>query len=73
MCENTEKCPVYTGILKQNPMMIKIYKNLYCQSEDGKHKCKRYMLKNAIGRCPDNILPNDSRNLQDIINIVQGS
>lgn len=66
-CPNTEKCPLFNGILKDKTMTVKSYKSLYCEA--GKEKygtCKRYMSKEIFGKCPDDLLPNSILTIEQI-------
>lgn len=65
-CPNIEKCPIYTGILKGKEMTSKAYRKYFCESKEYV-TCKRYMVDEATGACPPNILPNSFQSVEDII------
>jgi hypothetical protein len=69
ICENIEKCPIYSGILKSNSTLSSTYKNLFClNGPEGKNSCRRYQVSKTIGTCPPNILPNSQMSVIEIIN-----
>lgn len=65
LCPNIENCPIYTGILKGKTMTIKAYRQLFCESKY--IDCKRYLVKEATGVCPPDLLPNSHLPLDEII------
>lgn len=67
-CKNFEKCPIYTGILKDKVTTAMSYKKQFCDAgEAGWSKCKRYIVKEAAGKCPPDLLPNSHKSVEDII------
>jgi hypothetical protein len=68
ICDNAEKCPIFTGLLGSNKLLIQTYKHLYCEKgEEGRNKCKRYQVAMKAGSCPHDILPNTTISVNDII------
>jgi hypothetical protein len=68
ICEKVAKCPIYTGILEANPVLIQTYKNLYCENgKSGREKCKRYQVSSRVGYSPPDLLPNSQVSVEDII------
>jgi len=68
ICERALKCPIYSGILASNEVLIQTYKNLYCDAgKHGRDKCKRYQVALLVGKCPPDILPNSNLSVEDII------
>lgn len=68
VCKNFEKCPIYTGILKDKTMTSAGYKKQYCDAgEKGWLSCKRYQVKEASGKCPPDLLPNSFLSVDEII------
>ena len=65
-CPNYEKCPIYLGILKGKTLTSKAYVQFFCDSENHV-TCKRYLVKEATGVCPPNILPNSVLTVEEII------
>jgi hypothetical protein len=74
ICKNFEKCPIYTGILIGKEMTSKNYKQRYCDAgEKGWLSCKRYMVKERTGKCPPDLLPNATKDIETIINEMNSS
>ncbi|HNX65301.1 MAG TPA: hypothetical protein PKH02_00385 [Bacteroidales bacterium] len=68
LCKNYEKCPIYNGILKDKAMTSGFYKKQYCEAgEKGWITCKRFMVKEATGKCPPDLLPNSFKSIEDIV------
>ncbi len=68
LCKNYEKCPIYTGILQGKEMTSKLYREKYCESgAEGWNACKRYVVKERTGKCPQNTLPNSTKSVEEII------
>jgi hypothetical protein len=71
ICPKTPKCPIFNGILKGTEF-TETYKSLYCEAgEEGRNRCKRYQVAMNVGKCPDNILPNSSRTVEEIIQAMK--
>lgn len=69
-CPNFEDCPIYNGILKGKELTTKAYIKFYCDSEKYA-KCKRYKVKEAVGVCPPEILPNSLSSVEEIVRQFQ--
>ena len=68
ICKNYEKCPIYNETLKEMPSTASYYKKHFCEAGDeGCKKCKRYLVKDKSGKCPERLLPNDPREVDTII------
>ena len=68
ICVKSEKCPIYTGVLRSNKLLIQTYKNLYCENgAAGRAKCKRYQVGLKAGSCPPNLLPNSTISVDEVI------
>lgn len=66
-CPKTPKCPIFNGVLK-GTHYTETYQNLYCLAgENGRSKCKRFLVAEKAGRCPDTVLPNSVKSVNDII------
>jgi len=67
-CPKTEKCPLFNGnLLKRSESEI-TYKKLYCSAGESKWKqCKRFMVSESTGKCPDFVMPNSTYTLEEII------
>jgi hypothetical protein len=67
-CKNYEKCPIYTGVLKDRNTTSQIFKIQYCDAgERGWNACKRYQIKEQTGKCPPDLLPNSEKNVEQIV------
>ncbi len=67
ICPKTPGCPIFNGILK-GTQYTETYKKLYCEAgEEGRTRCKRYQVVMAAGKCSDNILPNSTISVEEII------
>ncbi|HQJ40791.1 MAG TPA: hypothetical protein PK520_00930 [Exilispira sp.] len=67
ICPNAEKCPIFTGILKDKSFTTKAYKEQYCEAGiEAIKKCKRYQCKQRFGKVPENLLPNSGMSLDEI-------
>lgn len=68
ICEKSAKCPIYSGILESNPVLVQTYKNLYCHNgKIGRDKCKRFQVAIRIGSCPQDVLPNCQLTIDEIV------
>jgi hypothetical protein len=71
ICPKAEKCPIFNGILKGTEY-IDVYKRLYCESgEIGRMRCKRYQVAQILGKCPENLLPNSTKSVEEIIECIK--
>jgi len=74
LCKNYEKCPIYNGILKDKAMTAGFYKKQYCEAgEKGWTTCKRFMVKEATGKCPPDLLPNSFKSIEEIVKEINPS
>ncbi|HUI70870.1 MAG TPA: hypothetical protein VL354_10160 [Spirochaetia bacterium] len=68
VCANYVKCPIYNGILKDLAFTSEAYRKLYCDAgAAGWGECKRYLVKQKTGKCPEKLLPNSQKSVDDII------
>ncbi len=66
-CPSVEKCPIFTGLLKDKSMTTKSYQSQFCTAGTSKYTaCKRFMTKNKYGICPPDLLPNCTLDLDQI-------
>lgn len=71
ICPKTPKCPIFNGVLKGTEY-TETYKKLYCEAgEAGRNRCKRFQVASAVGKCPENILPNSMKTVEEIIAIMK--
>jgi hypothetical protein len=67
-CKNFEKCPIYSGILKDRNVTAKVLRIQFCDAgERGWLACKRYLVNEKKGICPPDLLPNDTKSIDQII------
>jgi len=72
ICKNFEKCPIYTGLLKDKVVTSAVYRKQYCDAgEKSWSQCKRYQVKEATGKCPPDLLPNSKRSVSEIARDMQ--
>ncbi len=72
ICEKAVKCPIYSGVLESNMVLIQTYKHLYCENgEEGRAKCKRYQVALIAESCPPDILPNSHLSVKDILRKIE--
>ncbi len=71
VCKKLEKCPIFVKGVLVNDFADLAYKNMYCLVP-GKYKtCKRYLAAQATGKpVPESIMPNSSKSLEEIIQII---
>lgn len=67
VCPKTPKCPIFNGVLKDTGY-TNTYRKLYCLAgEDGRSKCRRFQVAEKVGICPENVLPNSSKTVEQIV------
>lgn len=67
ICKNYEKCPIYSGILRDKEITAKGYKKQYCEAgESGWSNCRRFQVKELTGKCPPDLLPNSFKKAEVI-------
>lgn len=68
-CPKSEKCPIFQGGVLKRESSERVYRNLYCNAGASKYEtCVRYIISEKTGiPAPVKILPNCSRNIDDII------
>jgi hypothetical protein len=67
-CKNSAKCPIYSGVLKGLDFTTSAYRQKYCDGgSTGWSQCRRYQVKERTGKCPENILPNSLKTVEQII------
>jgi hypothetical protein len=67
-CKSAVKCPIYSGVLKGMNFTSSAYRQKYCDAgSPGWDQCRRYQVKARAGKCPDNILPNSLKTVDEII------
>ncbi len=68
-CPKFAKCPIYLKSVFKNETSGESYKNLYCNAGESRFKaCKRYQVSEKAGMpAPENIMPNSSLTVDDII------
>lgn len=73
ICPKSEKCPIFIGGVLKRSESEQVYRNLYCNSgEKNYSKCVRFIISEKIGKAaPTDILPNCTRDLDEIIKKMQ--
>jgi hypothetical protein len=67
ICPSAEKCPIFTGILKDRSFTTTSYKTQFCAAgETGRNNCKRWQCKMKYGKVPEELLPNSNLSLEEI-------
>ncbi len=67
VCPNSEKCPIFSGILVDKAVTAKSYRKQFCEAGESKWiTCKRFMTKQKYGTCPSDLLPNSIMTLEQI-------
>lgn len=67
-CGNYAKCPIFNGTLKGMEMTAKSYRRQFCEAgESGWTSCKRYQVNLKTGKCPQWLLPNSTKSIDEII------
>ena len=69
LCPKTEKCPLFQGEMLASKKAQEIYMNLYCKGgEEGRMNCKRYLVAIKNLKPPIDLMPNDERDINELIN-----
>ncbi len=66
ICPKTPKCRLFNNNLLKRPETIEIYKSGYCNNRARYKECKRFIVSETVGQCPDFVLPNSSLSLDEI-------
>ena len=68
-CPKFANCPIYQKNVFKNEKAGETYRILYCTAGEQKYTtCMRYMVSERAGRpAPDNIMPNSSLTVDQII------
>jgi len=68
ICEKAAKCPLFKGESISIKDSVEIFKRLYCHNGlQGRKDCKRYQVSEMYGKPDDDLLPNDPRDVNEII------
>ena len=71
VCPKSTKCPIFSGILKGTEY-TEVYKRLYCEAgEAGRLRCKRFQVAQVLGTCPESVLPNSTKSVEEIIENIE--
>lgn len=67
-CPKTPKCPLFQGKMLASNRAQEIYMRLYCTSgESGRMQCKRFLLVQEGIKPEPELMPDDSRSVEEII------
>ena len=69
ICQRAEKCPLFNGKILKRVASEDVYKKLYCNSNWA--NCKRFQISSIAGKCPDSIMPNCSRSIDEILDSMK--
>ncbi len=68
-CPKVAKCRLFNNQILKRAESAETYRNLYCKAGQPRwSNCKRYMVSEKFGSCPDYILPNSTFSLDEIQN-----
>lgn len=68
ICPKSDKCSIFNTPLG-GEIITKSYRNQYCYNGlRGRNNCKRYLVWQRVGNAPINLLPNDRKSIDYIIN-----
>ncbi|MEA2043332.1 MAG: hypothetical protein U9N85_12390 [Bacteroidota bacterium] len=68
LCPKTENCPLFQGEMLASQKAQEIYKKLYCENgKEGWMSCKRYLVSLKEVEPPQDLMPNDSRSVEEIL------
>lgn len=72
ICPKSEKCPIFQGEVLKRKESEQTYRNLYCNAGPEKFEnCMRYKVAEKTGKAaPVKVLPNCSRDLDEVINLM---
>jgi hypothetical protein len=67
-CPNYKNCQLVNGKIEVSQHELERYKTLFCTGTNSEwHLCKRFIVKNEIGFCPDFVLPDTASSVDEII------
>ncbi len=67
-CPKTLQCPLFQGQMLASEKAQEIYMNLFCKAGfKGRMSCKRFLVSSAGVKPPLEIMPDDSRSVEEII------
>lgn len=67
-CTKIEKCPLFNDKILMRPESANTYKSLYCKdTKQNWRNCKRYIVSEKAGWCPDFVRPNSMLSIAEII------
>jgi len=67
ICPKTPKCPLFNNGLLKRQQSAETYKKMYCNVPSNFANCKRYIIAEKAGKCPDYVLPNSSYTIDEIL------
>lgn len=67
-CIYYEGCPILTGKAGIEEAMLDNYKKIYCEAgRDAWGLCRRFQVREIVGRCPLDVLPDAPYDAEEII------
>ncbi len=71
-CPKVEKCPIFVNNVLTIQNASVAYKTLYCQAGKARYtSCKRFQISNIAGSCPQNVMPNSAKSIEQILAEMQ--
>ncbi|HOJ42675.1 MAG TPA: hypothetical protein PLW88_04525 [Syntrophorhabdaceae bacterium] len=67
-CVYYNTCPILTGKIQLEEKRLNDYKSRFCNAgKDSWSKCIRFQVREIVGRCPLDIMPDASMSPEEII------
>jgi len=66
ICSKTPTCALFKGTLLKRKESAETYKQLFCKTVERHKPCKRYMISDDLGECPDFVMPNSTMSVEEI-------
>lgn len=68
ICIYYQTCPILSGKIQLDLVSIENYKKTYCDAgKEAWGLCRRFQVREIVGRCPIDILPDSSMDAEEII------
>ena len=67
-CPRIPKCPLFNNEIEVGKEKLESYKNIYCNNGESEFvKCKRYLVRDAVMKCAEFIMPDSPETADDLI------
>jgi hypothetical protein len=68
ICIYYQSCPILSGKIQLKEGILNDYKKIYCNNgKEAWGLCKRYQVREIVGKCPLDILPDFPLSAEEII------